>query len=169
MNDFIIILCATTLSCPFISFASSNGASQLHHEIVKVARDDNSEKELYSQYKYTEYSKQAAKEESQVALESINRGANTIDVSIPAGGGAVTNDFEASAGKGVKVIVSGDSSSDTFSAGIANDSSGLRYVNSQNGSVNYTFKITESGTYSVYFENTSEHDIHILGTIYVNY
>lgn len=170
VTSSILAFSVALLSCPLVSAASSWSASQVHNEIIAATIAENSVGELYMPHKYIEYDDNAKLAENiNIVLNSSTRGANVIDVAIPVNGGAITNKFTATAGKGIKILVSGDRSSDSFKAGIANTSGKMRYVISQNGTVNYTFKITESGTYSVYFENTGNKELHILGTIYVNY
>lgn len=170
ITSSILAFLIVVLSCPLIAFASTEGASQIRYEIVKAIDSNSSKQEAYMLHDHEKYSNKAQLTESiKIKINPFIRGSSTFDVTVPKGGGAVTNEFSATAGKGIKVVVSGDSASDSFNAGISVNSEHLRYVSSQDGSVAYTFTVKETGTYAVYFENTSDHDIHLIGTIYVNY
>lgn len=167
---FILAFSIAILTCPLIAFASSWSALQVHNEILGAVIVNNSKEELNPAHEYTEYTETTNVLQGKTLLiNSVTRGANSVDFTIAAGDSVVTSKFAATAGKGIRIFVSGDSSSDSFRAGIVNTSGQERYVNSQKGAINHTFNITEAGTYAVYFENTGDSDVHILGTIYVNY
>lgn len=154
-----------------VSFGASLGAAHVYNEILDVHMNKNTKEERYIQTEYEEYTSTNSKVDADVSIVIVpsGKGSNTIDVRIPAGKTGNTNPFSATSGKGIKVIVSGDSASDTFIAGMIDSSGNRRYVKSENGSVDYTFIVSQTGSYTVYFENTGDEELHLIGTIYVNY
>jgi len=154
---------------PLCSFASYWSASQVYNEIMTNVVSENSEKKVYNKQVYVEYHDNTELPSDLHTINSSTKGVNSIDLTFAAGSVGVTNEFTATTGKGIKVIVSGDSSSASFKAGVVDSSGYRRYVTSRGGSVDCTFEITETGTYGVYFENDGNSDLHLLGTIYIDY
>lgn len=169
--SFIILSILTILCCPLITIASSMSATHIDEGLIKSVRDKNSESENYNPNKFMEHiiESESKSTDTQLTINPFVKGANSVDFELAAYSEAMTNSFTVSAGKGIKIFVSGDKASNKFNVGIINTSGKRRYVESYNGSVDHTFNISESGSYAVYFENISKESVHILGTIYINY
>lgn len=161
----VILVC-----CPLVSWASTWGAAQMCNEMIGEARRREGTEYEYVPYGFIEYEDMTELQEDFGFLQnSLMRGANSIEETIPAKSSVLTNQCSVDSGKGIKVFISGDRATDTFKVSISDSSGKRRSVNSKNGSVDYTFKISSSDTYAVYIENTGNSELHVLGSIYVNY
>lgn len=169
--SFVLLFILTIWSCPLVSIASSVSATHIDEGLIETVRANNCESEAYNPHIFEEHMIERENEltDTPLVLNPFVKGANSIDFHLVSHSEAITNSFNVSAGKGIKIIVSGDKASNSFNVGIVDTSGKRRYVESYNGSVDYTFYISEAGLYAVYFENTSKTNVHILGTIYVNY
>ncbi len=78
-----------------------------------------------------------------------------------------TSLFSASADGSIMVMVTTESESDTFRAGLVEPDGTYRYVNSSDGVVNHTFALDQSGSYSVYVQNMGSSAITVVGTYIV--
>lgn len=160
-----------TVACPVIAYAASNSAIVAYSKILSVYEMDNGKREdtgtLHEEH--TEYRK--IKLESDDALMSNTRGTNPIDTIVEANGEIQFSPLTLEKGASIRMVLSGDYSSDSFKAGIVNTETGYsRYVNSNNGAVSHTFSITESNEYVIFVENKNDSkEIHLLGSIYVTY
>lgn len=77
--------------------------------------------------------------------------------------------FDLTNGDRIVIGIFSDNSNDKFKAGIIDESTGtMRSVNSTEGEINHTFRITRQATYVLFIENTSNNDIHVVGTVYTN-
>lgn len=97
------------------------------------------------------------------------KGTNVIDTILSYNSEIQFSPLSLNSGASIRLVLSGDKSSDSFRAGIINTSTGYRrYVSSSNGSVSYTFNITTSADYIIYIENMNgQDDIHLIGGIYL--
>ena len=100
------------------------------------------------------------------------RGTNNIDVTIKSEGVSRFSPVSLNQGSSVRIVVYSDNESDSFRAGIIAPDGKKYYSSSIRGTVSNTFSIDTAGSYTVYLEGrngSGGSDIHITGTIYVNY
>lgn len=156
--------------CPVSAYASTYGALAIHNEIAEWEVEKKTTEETYIPYEYVEkVDFGEILPEADVMVNGLTKGANTIDFTLAAGKAKTLTGEKVTAGKGIKVAVFGEKTSDQFVVGIIEPSGSRRSVASNNGEVSYTFDIEKTGTYKVYFENTGNSSIHFSGIIYVNY
>lgn len=101
-----------------------------------------------------------------------SRGANNVDITLRSNGTGKFSPVSMTAGSSIRIVVYSDKESDSFRAGIIAPDGKKYYSSSVNGAVSHTFSIDTSGSYTVYIEGrngSGGEDIHITGTIYVNY
>ncbi len=155
------------LASPLITYASVNGVFQIY----KTAMDS------YTAYNTIEEIPKIQKEFIQSASDNPNikivvgslKGSNSVDVNIEAYTQMQLDSFDLTNGDRIVIGIFSDNSNDKFKAGIIDESTGtMRSVNSTEGEINHTFRITRQATYILFIENTSNNDIHVVGTVYTN-
>lgn len=100
------------------------------------------------------------------------KGANNVDTTLKGNGIGKFSPVSMKAGSSIRIVVYSDRESDSFQAGIIAPDGKKYYSSSVNGTVSQTFSIDTNGSYTVYIEGqngSGGEDIHITGTIYVNY
>ena len=101
-----------------------------------------------------------------------SKGANNVDITLKGNGTGKFSPVSMKAGSSIRIVVYSDRESDSFRAGIIAPDGKKYYSSSVNGTVSHTFSIDTNGSYTVYIEGrngSGGEDIHITGTIYVNY
>lgn len=165
------IMAAFMAICPFVTYASTFKVSQLESGLINVY--DEHRGTAYTQVNGTVKTDQVpAVYESEELGRLDARGANNVDTTIAGNGSAQFSPVSMSAGSSIRISVSSENQSDSFRAGIIAPSGKKFYVDSVDGMAAHTFSIDTSGSYKVYFEGrngSGGSDIHITGTIYVNY
>jgi hypothetical protein len=88
----------------------------------------------------------------------------TFGWTINASAATKTDNFSATSGQTIVVMVAATSKSATFRAGIIEPDGTRRYVESINGMTAYTFELDQTGKYSVYVQNMGSSKITVNGS-----
>ncbi len=157
-----ILSAAIMAACPIVSYASATGVLRIQDKAAEMVLSDSEEESQTD--KYIEHTGNIVMGSNDFYSMNLNaKGDNKIDITIKAGDrfwiDATLNSSS------MYVSLTADSSSDSFRVGYTSESA-MKYVSSIKGAVNHTFSITP-GEHSIYIENRSDHEIHIVGRITV--
>lgn len=167
----ILITIGITLSCSIISYASTLKVLNIQNDFVSNVEEGQSTLENKNS-EFNEYTTYTFPLTSFINAGNLDtKGSNSIDFTLDATGELRFSPVSLNQGSSIRISVSSDSSSDTFRAGIIDENGKRRYVISDNGMVAKKFTIDTAGDYRVYFQgkNTNGSDIHLTGTINVDY
>lgn len=157
-----ILSAAIMAACPIVSYASATGVLKIQDMAAEDILSDALKETQVNMF--IEYSDSISMKENESYSMNLNvKGDNKIDITIKAGDrfwidGKLNSDI-------IKVSLTADSSSDSFRVGYTNKDA-IKYVNSIDGAINHSFSITP-GDYSIYIENRSDYEIHVVGRLTV--
>lgn len=152
----IILSVCYILCCPFITYgATKSGAEIAADYMIKTRGEGNRETETFETY--IPSIKRIRTIEENLSMDT--RGANSISRNISAGKSLTITVTAASST--MRVVLSSDSSNDSFSVGFDD-----YLVDSSNGVISCSFDTVPNKTYKLYIDNNTNHSIHITGTIY---
>lgn len=167
------IIMAFMAVCPVITYASASGVSQVERALINVyarGKETGVAQDIQESVS-TKMDMNSKVYESEYLGRLDAKGTNNIDVTIKSSGMSTFSPVSLNSGSSIRISVASDNVDDSFRAGIIMPDGKKLYVASVDGMIGHTFNISSGGSYTVYLEgrNGSSDDIHITGTIYVNY
>lgn len=154
-----------TALCPIATWATPIGIVKMQDMIIEKAIECNSvEEKLY--YERICESGMDLKFSSKTLAAVKPKGRTDIEESLAVGKSVITDGGYLEKGTKVHLYLIGNSDA-KFKAGILDSDGKLRYVNSSNGEIDYTFTVQTSGNYRIYIENSGTVDIDVSGTVYI--
>lgn len=171
-----ITMVATTsafmVACPIIAYAAVFGVGQAESAVIRNYEERRSSEFNQGIQMNEQYMSDIYAGEGEYVGSLQVRGINQIDITVKSNGTSRFSPVSMNAGSSIRIFVSSDNSADSFRAGIIAPDGRKSYVTSVDGMVGKTFSISSSGSYTVYIEGRNGmggNDIHITGTINVNY
>lgn len=164
-SAILLMIAIFIFACPITVFAAVSTTA--YAQDILVGKLHASQSEAFAQAPiepFTEYSQTVNPAALNTSYTITPRGANPIDVTLYGTTISNFNTITLPQGATVKFVIGADNSSDSFKCGITKGIKS-RYVNSSNGTVNYTFKITESGDYTLFLQGKTSANIHVTGMI----
>lgn len=164
-SAILIMIAIFVFACPISVYAAVTTTAYAQNIIVNQLHTSQSEAVIQVPIEtFTEYSETVNQAVLNTTYSITPRGANPVDVTLYGTTISTYNTITLPKGATVKFVIGADNSSDSFKCGITKGIKS-RYVNSSNGTVNYTFKITESGDYTLYLQGSTSANIHVTGMI----
>lgn len=166
---YALVLCVVFLSCPLVSFASWKGVVNLQNKVIDDIVWENSVEAENLVTRYVEYIDRDDNVDSiDVPNLKINpRGTSNIDMTLKNKKVRFTS-ITVTGETTVKIMVSSDSTADSFRVALRGEDGKNIYVNSIDGIIAHAFKIKEAGEYQIFFENLKDSQVHITGNIQIN-
>jgi len=173
--SFILAIAAFTMSAPMISYGSITAVIWAENKIIheyskKYGVMETTIPVHHSQEVIERADGDMGPAPGQKAL-AIMRGANFIDNLIVKSNDSVFYKvINLNKGDSVQFIVSGNIT-DHYIGGLIDSSNKMRYISSDNGGIMYTFTITKTDTYTIFFEGRNGDngsDITLNGSIVIN-
>lgn len=164
-SAILLMIAIFIFACPISVFAAVSTTAYAQDFIVDQLHISQSEVVAQTPIEaFTEYSQTINSDAINTTFSITPRGANPIDVTLYGTTISNFNTITLPQGATVKFVIGADNSSDSFKCGITKGIKS-RYVNSSNGTVNYTFKITDSGDYTLFLQGATSGNIHVTGMI----
>lgn len=152
--------------CPLTAFAASTGVSFLQHMAVEAYYTDVEVKmEPDIQTEITDFEDMG--EMRDLGLDLRERRSGDVDATVYGMEAVTVTSVSLSKGGKIALALWGDSTSDKFRAGYVNPSGMRTYVEATNGELDYTFTVSEAGTYKIFIQGTSTKTIHVTGSVTV--
>lgn len=164
-GTMLLMIIILIFACPVSVFAAVSSTAFAQDAIVERLHESQSEGITQIPIEtFIEYSITNNPASIHTTFNISPRGANPIDLTLYGTTISNFNTITLSEGATVKFVIGADNSSDSFKCGITKGIKS-KYVNSSNGTVNYTFKITEAGEYTLYLQGSTSASIHVTGMI----
>lgn len=169
-----LLIVVFILTCPIITYASVLGMTQAENALVQNYIVKTSIKMSPNQqpvHLFDDNTKYISLQKRNIGYLNA-KGTNNIDITMSGSEIVYFDPLSLSQDSNIRVSVSSEDSNDNFEVGIIAPNGKKYFVSSTDGMIGYTFNINSSGSYTVYIKgqnDNNEKNIHITGSIYVNY